>query len=226
MKNTIEILKELKGIEDKVVVSYPYTTISNNQLVVARIYTKDIDEEFEEFGVNNLRQFLSLIDSIGGDIEQDGNTLIIRGKVKQVYETTNPEFLENYTFDAEIFDKVLAVEPETELSLSKEDIKTIKKMANILGHRQVIFDRPNNKVIVTTLNDDGSFQNPTEIDVNMSGGDTKIIIDIEHIQKLPEQDYDIKFVRNPNSGIVVSYWKSPDKMYDFLVATDEEEQEG
>jgi len=225
MKNTINILKELKGIEDRVVVDFPYTTISNNQLVVARIYTKDIDDKFEKFGVSNLRQFLSLIDSIGGEIEQDGNSLIIRGNVKQVYETTNPEFLENYIFDAEIFEKVLSVEPETELSLSKEDIATIKKMANILGHKQALFDRENNKIIITTLNDDGSFQNPTEIDIPMSGGDTKIIIDIEHIQKLPEEEYDIKFIRNPASGIVVSYWKSPEKMYDFLVATDEEEKE-
>ena len=225
MKNTINVLKELKNIEDKVVVSYPYTTISHNQLVVARIYSEQIDEEYNEFGINNLRQFLSLVDSIGGDIEQDGNILVLRGKVKQTYETTNPEFLENYTFDANIFTKVLGVEPETELTLTKEDISTIKKMSGILGHRQVIFDRANNKVIITTLNDDGSFQNPTEIDVVMSGGDTKIIIDVDNLLKIPEQDYNIKFVRNPNSGIVVSYWKNEEKPYDFLIATDEEETE-
>lgn len=225
MRNTIEILKELKGIEDKVVVSYPYTTISHNQLVVGRIYSEKIDDEFEEFGVNNLRQFLSLVDGIGGEIEQDGSVLVLRGSVKQTYETTNPEFLENYIFDASVFDKVLGIEAETELELTKEDISTIKKMSGILGHKQVIFDRGNNKIILTTLNDDGSYQNPTEIDIPTNGGDTKIIIDVDNLLKIPEQDYKIKFVRNPKSGIVVSHWENDEKPYDFLIATEEEEEE-
>ena len=220
MQNTINTLKELRGIEDKVVVEYPYTTISSNQLVIGRIDTKELDDEFETFGINNLRQFLSLVDSIGGEIKQDGNVIRIEGKVKQTYEVTNPEFLENYTFDVGIFDKVLTIDPETEITLDLETLKTIKKMASILGHTQVVFDRGNNKIIITTMNDDGSLQNPTEIDLEMEGN-TKIVIEIDHLNKLPEQDYNVKFVRNPSSGIVVSYWKNEDKPYEFLVATDE-----
>jgi len=227
LENTIPILKKLIQISNSAIIEYPKTVLTTDHSILASIDLDELGEEkFEKFGIYNLSQFLSLVDYFGENVflEKDGENVVINnGKLKQIYETTSINLLEKFSVKPDIFDKVKSVDSVVEFDLTREDLKHIKKISNILGHNDLIVDTSENQLVITTLDANDNFQNPNyhEKDID-SKEESKFVFDILNINKIPDGDYEFHIKRNPKTNNPIAYLKNIEEPFELLLSIKKE----
>ena len=227
LENTIPILKKLIQISNSAIIEYPKTVLTTDHSILASIDLEELGEEkFEKFGIYNLSQFLSLVDYFGENVflEKDGENVVINnGKLKQIYETTSINLLEKFSVKPDIFDKVKSVDSVVEFDLTREDLKHIKKISNILGHNDLIVDTSENQLVITTLDANDNFQNPNyhEKDID-SREESKFVFDILNINKIPDGDYEFHIKRNPKTNNPIAYLKNIEEPFELLLSIKKE----
>jgi len=227
LENTIPILKKLIQISNSVIIEYPKTTMTNDYSIIALINLDELDEEkFEKFGIYNLAQFLNLVDYFGENVflEKDGEKIIINnGKLKQIYETTSVNLLEKFSVAPDIFDKVKSVTSTVKFDLTREDLKHIKKISNILGHSDLVIDSSVHQLIITTIDANNNFQNPNyyEKDI-LSNEENKFVFDIMNISKIPDCEYEFHIKRNPKTNNPIAYLKNIEEPFELLISIKKE----
>ena len=206
-------LKNIQRIGNSVIIDNPIV-VTEDKSVIMKV-DRNINIE-NPVGIYNLSRFLAVLDVFGDDFESkvENNVIYLsKGKIKQKYETTAVELLEHTKIDPELFNKIKNTEPFITFNLNEDLLKYIKKIAGILGHRELVVD--NGRLVITTLDANNNYidENVVEVDIIT---DKRIVVDIDAINKIPELNYEITIHQNAKGNIVM-YLKAEEEPYDILI---------
>jgi len=206
-------LKNIQRIGNSVIIDNPIV-VTEDKSVIMKV-DRNINIE-NPVGIYNLSRFLAVLDVFGDDFESkvENNVIYLsKGKIKQKYETTAVELLEHTKIDPELFNKIKNTEPFITFNLNEDLLKYIKKIAGILGHKELVVD--NGKLVITTLDANNNYidENVVEVDIIT---DKRIVVDIDAINKIPELNYEITIHQNAKGNIVM-YLKAEEEPYDILI---------
>ncbi len=225
-KNTRKVLKELNTIGDSAIIRYPYTSII--QLDRALISFIDLEalgeDEFDEFGIYFLSEFLSLIDLYeDGDIKRTDNVIELSNSTStQKYHTTDLEIMKMFDMPSEVLGKLIASEVELNFELKAEQLDRIKKVASLLKLKTFIIDAQNDKINIVACNlsenDTYMQESVNEIPGGNINVDTKVVFDIQNILKIPSTDFNIRIIKNEKTGNYISVWESEQDPVTIIVA--------
>lgn len=206
-------LKNIQRIGNSVIIDNPIV-VTEDKSVIMKV-DRNINIE-NPVGIYNLSRFLAVLDVFGDDFESkvENNVIYLsKGKIKQKYETTAVELLEHTKIDPELFNKIKNTEPFITFNLNEDLLKYIKKIAGILGHKELVVD--NGKLVITTLDANNNYidENVVEVDIIT---DKRIVVDIDAINKIPELNYEVTVHQNAKGNIVM-YLKAEEEPYDILI---------
>lgn len=133
-KNVRGIVKALRPISNSVVFRYPETVFcSPSGDVLVKIDISKLDQdEFKEFGIFDVSNFLGILDIFSDDAEITiGNPIQIKDEnSSSTYITTSLEILNQFDKSPEIFKSVDKFPSVLEFVITKDDILKIKSAAN------------------------------------------------------------------------------------------------
>ena len=212
-----ENLKDIQKINNSVILDNP-VVVTQDKSVVLKFDAEKKGVKFDEpVGIYNLNRFLNVIEVLGDNFTDKIENNVIhleKGKIKQKYETTAVQLLDDTRIDPGLFERVKGTEPFATFDLNVDLLKYLKKVASILGHKEVIIE--NGRIVVTTLdaNDNYMDENIVEVDI---ATDEAIVIDVDALNKIPELNYNVTLHKNKN-GNIVAYLTAEEEPYDILVA--------
>jgi len=132
-KKSLEILNSINNLTNTIVLSYPLTSFSNGvaDSIKGIINWSDIDSsQFEEFGIYNLGEFLSITRLFENpEIKQIGSLISLSGGSSSTrYVTSNiVQCKKQSTCDPELFNRLSSYETKLKFELPSDVIKSLLK---------------------------------------------------------------------------------------------------
>lgn len=217
---TQKTLSDLSAISTTAIITYPITGIQDiDRSIVAFINVEDLgEEEFEDFGLMNITEFLnlaSLIENADISIEDKIATIKNDNNETSKYHTTDISIIEEaYGTNPAILDNIDKAPESANFDISVENLDKIKKTSGFLKVNDLVIAPDANGNIVLDITDSktkdsNSFK--TTIDGTCTDTDMNIVIDMNNIKKIPSGNYNIKVAKNPRSGSYITKWTSLDK---------------
>ena len=201
-KETRDLLKVLSPINSQMILSYPVTVIKSSG-IQAVIDLSDFEDEFEEFGIYNINEFLTLVGSIeAADIELKSPKIIIKNSRQKIeYNTADVDILqENLQIKKDFLERVTRNTKVLSFVLNEEDIKQVKKISNLLS-LEILKVVPNENKLV--LRNDEKSSNTFEIDLGIDGETEEIDFNVSLFQKIPISNYDAEVYENPKGSKIL-----------------------
>lgn len=136
-KNVIDVLTQVNGITNSVILKYPKTVaVSESQDVLLLVDISALDDTpFPEVGLkDSLSDFLNLFKLFPEDasVDIDGNTInISSGSLQSSYIMDNIALMDAYNKDSIQFDKTEEVPDVAMFDISTEDLKNIKSASGV-----------------------------------------------------------------------------------------------
>jgi len=205
-KNVTEVLSQINGITDSVILKYPVTVAvseSQDMMVYADISKLDSDP-FGDIGLmNSLSDFLNLFKLFPEDrnIEIDGNTInVSSGSTSSSYIVDNVALMDAYDKSPEQFDKTEAVPSVASFSISVEDIKNIKSATGVFKDLSEVLITSQDGDIKVSLGATNKFNAKSNTySVTKSATTSKefeIKIPVDNFKMLPVSDYTVEVKYN------------------------------
>ena len=216
---TRKIFKDLGSIGNSAIIRYPLTPII--QLDRALISFIDLEalgeEQFEEFGIYHLSEFLSLVDLYeGGEIKRNGNVIELKNESSsQKYKTSDLDVLEIFDMPSAVLEKIQETTPEVTFTLTSDRLDKVKKVSSLLSLKSFIIEAQGDELnlVACELSENGAYMN--EAVHNISGAevtnDTKVVFDMANILKIPSIDFEVSIIKNQKTGNYISLWKAIDE---------------
>lgn len=205
-QETRDLLKVLSAINTQVILSHPVTIIKAPGIQAVLDVENLGEAEFEEFGIYNINEFLSLVTSIpNANIELKLPKIVIKNDRQKIdYNTADIEILqENLQIKKDFLERVKRNQKVVEFKLSDEDLKQIKKIANLLSLETLKTDVENNKLI---LRNDEKSSNTFEIDLDfnlLTDNVDAIDFSVMLFQKVPNGNYIGEIYQNPKGNKIL-----------------------
>lgn len=210
-KEAIKILQSITAISNSAIISYPITTIINDDAdILCNIDFRVIDDqEFEEFGIMDLGSFLNAIDVLDEpSIELINKEVIAKDTNSQIsFLTSSLAGLEEYTTDPHNITSI--IESDTaivEVTVDTALIAKIRKGASvfktlrdlfIIKNKDGVFLKTGNKETFVSRTNSYTIKLDTDIDI---GDDFEIAIPINNFLALPNMEYALKIKYNEAVG--------------------------
>jgi hypothetical protein len=214
-KNTQAVVNQLKEISPSAIFTYPITGIRDaNKTIIAFIELDKLgDEEFEEFGVIKVREFMDLL-SIAGDAETSITNGIINIQSKDLkcrYLTTDIDVLESsFRVKPSMLQKVEETPAASTFTITKEELDKIKRVSALLSLENFVVSSKDNKVTVNVGNSSINAKSESnEFQMTFGNGivndECNVLLSIANVRKLPAGDYDVKIAKSPNGSVVIRF---------------------
>lgn len=205
-KNVINMLQSLNGITNSGILKYP-TTILNNSAgdVVVKVNLESLDpESFDNIGIYNLSEFISIFKLFGSDYTcniSDGIINVTSGNNSVQYLTTNLAVLENHDKDEKIFSSTESVPTICSVKLTIEDLKTIKSASSVFKElTDIVFISKDNDLTIKLGSTNNFNANSNSFSVKKPNVDgTKeftVKIPADNFNALPLGEYTLEFKYN------------------------------
>jgi hypothetical protein len=214
-KNTQTVVNQLKDISPSVIFTYPITGIRDaSKTIIAFVELDKLgEEEFEEFGVIKVREFMDLLNIAGdADITNDDGVLTIKSKdIKCRYVTTDLDVLED-SFRARptMLAKVEETPSASTFTITANELDKIKRVSALLSLENFTVISKNDEVLVTVAN--SSINNKSESnDFQLTFSDSTVVdecsvlLSVANIRKLPSGNYDVKIAKSPNGNVIIRF---------------------
>lgn len=225
-EETRKALKSLTTVGNAAIVRYPWTSVlQKNKSVIAFMNLEDYGEsEFEEFGLETMSEFLSLVDFYQDpNIEiEDGIISIESGKFHQKYATSDLDTMKSYDIKVTTLKKVRATPEIIHFRINKEEIQRFKKIASLTkANSLIIRSNPSgNEIVVCKLdrNNNLSDESVTEFPMTVSKDDVNIVVGIQNILKIPDKNYTVSVKQSEASGKCISEWDIEDEPISIIIS--------
>ena len=222
--DTIEVLKNFAAINSNIAFSgKTLKTINEAKSILGTVV---VQEDFPDFGVYDLNEFLSVISLVGNPTLkfednfvhlQASDTEPYLGSVKYYY--SSPETLTTPERDVKLSD------PQFSIGITEKSLNQIKKASAILGHRELAITGEDGTITAKILDDKDSTANVFSLELateNKCTNKFKFIIQISSILKLYAGDYYASFNAKgisqwDNMGHPINYWIAVEKASEFHV---------
>ena len=219
-------LKSLTTVGNAAIVRYPWTSVlQKNKSLIAFINMEEYGEEpFEEFGLESMSEFLSLVDFYE-DPEiaiQNGVISIESGKFHQKYGTSDLDTMQSFDVKVTTLEKVTATPEVINLEISVEELQRFKKIASLTKSTTLLVSGSESgdcSVTVCKLdrNNNMSDESVTEYPMSVSE-DISIVFDIQNIAKLPDKNYSVSIKKSPTTGNCISVWEVGDEPINIVMS--------
>lgn len=227
---TYSVIQTLKDISDDMIFTYPTMGISDpNKTIMAYLDLKGLgNDDFKEFGVMGVKQYLDLLNIAGKDAEienKDGVLHIKSSSIGCKYATTNIAILEakNCRAPIAVQGKFESAEQALEFTLTAEDMDKIKKVASLLKFEDVVITGENGNIVLKVDNESQKSSNDFKIQLDGIINDTNIaiVMSVGNIKKLPQGNYTVRASKNPNnpSNVLVRFDSQNIEGLQFFIAT-------
>jgi hypothetical protein len=213
--NTRAVVNQLRDISPSVIFTYPITGIRDAaKTIIAFIELDKLGEnEFEEFGVIKVKEFMDLL-NIAGEAESSITNGVINIKSKQLkckYITTDLSVLER---DFRAKDSMLAKVEETptasSFKITSHELDQIKKVSSLLGLENFVVSSKDDEVKVTVGNTSINARSESnEFSLVLTNGEVieecNVLLSISNVKKLPSGDYDVKIAKSANGNVIIRF---------------------
>ena len=226
-KNTRTVLKNLNTIGNSAIIRYPYTSIIQpDKTLISFIDMEALgEEEFDEFGIYFLSEFLSLVDLYDdGEVRREGNIIELENSYStQKYETPDLEIMKIFDVPSAVLGKLLSSEIEVSFDLGTEQLSRIKKVASLLKLKSMIVDAKTEneemKLVACNLSENDSYmqESVNDVPIGIVNVDTKVVFDIQNILKIPDADYKVRIIKNQDTGNYISLWEAENEPFSIIV---------
>jgi len=200
-KNSIEIIRGIGEINNKTILEYPRTTISN--------VTKDINgivdfsilgDSFDTIGIWDLSSFLNALSVLEDPvITLDNNIITAKDEYSSIsYVTSSTNILGDAVCDPAIVTSTLGIPSIVDVNMTTDVVNRIKKGVNVFKNlKDLRWTKSGDIFTVSTTNKESfnassnSFQLKLDTD-KLEGPDFEITIPAENFLQLPSIDFDFK----------------------------------
>jgi len=144
----ITVLKNFAGVNPSMIVDAKGFKVINNSKSVIGFYDFDKEYSFEDFGLYETNEFLTIIGAMGNpEIDVNEKYLTIaNGKDKVKYFTTAQNLLPKVP---NVANKFKDIECELQFTISADKLNLILKMAGILKSKYIFFESDKKKIRIT-----------------------------------------------------------------------------
>lgn len=205
-KNVIDVLSQVNGITNSVILKYPTTVVvSESQDMMLQIDISSLDgDQFPDLGLkDSLTEFLNLFKLFADDrsVEIEGSTVnVSAGSSASCYITDNIALMDAYNKDPEQFAKTEAVPSVASFDLGVEDIKNIKSATGVFKDlSEVIFQSQDGdmKVSLGATNKFNAKSNTYSVTKNANTSkEFEVKIPVENFKMLPVSEYNVEVKYN------------------------------
>lgn len=199
--NVTNVLQQINGITDTVILKYPTTIINSGPGdVIAKLDMKELDEdEFKDIGLFSLGEFLNVLKLFPEEdrsIEFKDNTIHVNaGKMISKYPSTQISLLSDYDKGEKVFTVTEAVPTVCSFTLTSEDMKKIKSASSVFKELTDIVIESIDGVTIVSLGAGTSFNTKSSsFSVEMESETTKefkLHINAQNFNNLPNSDYEV-----------------------------------
>ena len=215
-ENTQAVLNQLKNITPSGIFNYPITGLRDaSKTIIAFIdLTKLGEDEFEEFGILQLREFCDLLGIAGKNSKasmENGSITIISDDLKCRYVTTDVDILESsFRVKTTMLTNVENANTAFSFNLTSQELDRIKKVSGLLNLENFTIASDNEKVIVTVNNDSlKAISSSNEFQMELGSIDLieacTILLPINNVKKLPSGDYTVKVAKTPGDNVIIRF---------------------
>lgn len=212
-EKTLKVLQSLSSINNSVIMSYPNVCVKDGKSVQAYFDASSLgEEEFEEFGIYGITDFLSAVSLVQEPtIQLDGTVLKISNKNTKVsYNTANVGLLDEMCRgDFELLTRIKSNEKIASFVLTNETFKALRNASNTLK------DLPN-------LHISSSGAGASEIMLKISGHEKtsnsytttieaetteefNIIVTLAMLKKIPNGDFNVDVYKSKKGSKVLVF---------------------
>lgn len=221
-KNVINVLTQINGITNSVILKYPTTVaVSESQDMMISFDVSSLDAaQFSDLGLkDSLSDFLNLIKLFPEerDVQIEGNTInVSAGNNASCFITDNLALMDAYNKDPEQFIKTENVPSVATFDLSVDDIKNIKSATGVFKDlSEVLFTSQDGdmKISLGATNKFNAKSNTYSVTKNANTTkEFEVKIPVDNFKMLPVSDYvvDVKFNSARNSYRILMTNKSLD----------------
>ena len=206
-ENSIQILQSIVNITNSAILSYPVTTIQNqNRNVIANIDFSKIDDEFEEYGIFDLSSFLGALSVLEAPVITLQNKVIeAKDSDSQIkFVTSSPSSLEDFTTNPAKITTTCSAKSVVEVQIDTDLINRIRKGASVFKTLKDLFIiKEGDKIILKTGNKESFARQDNSYTINLEpslchGDDFNIAIPIDNFLALPAMDFTLAIKQGPS----------------------------
>lgn len=219
-KNVIDVLTQINGVTNSVILRYPQTVAvseSQDMLILADIASLDSDE-FPEIGLkDSLADFLNLFKLFpdNRDVQIEGNSINLSGgAITSSYIMDNVALMDAYNKTTDQFDKTETVPSVATFDLTVDDIKNLKAATGVFKDlSEIIFISQDGdmKISLGSTNKFNAKSNTySVIKQAQTTKEFEIKIPVENFKILPLSEYtiEVKYNSTRNSYRILMINKS------------------
>ena len=218
INETQKILRDLSTISTTAIVSYPITGIQDiDRSIVAFINLEELGEqEFEDFGLMSIPEFLNTIDLVDdADIDIENRIATIKNtNMSCKYYTTDISIIEEaYGTKPAILENIDKAFEAATFELEASQLDKLKKTSNTLKVNHLVIAPSKDGGLVLDVTDSQKSDSnslKTTIMGDCQDADMEIVIDMNNIKKIPAGSYSVRVAKNPKSGSYITKWTSLD----------------
>ena len=225
-KNVIDVLTQISGITNSVILKYPLTVASSESKDVKIMFdiSKLDAEEFPEIGLkDNLSEFLSVFKLFpeSREVSVQGKNIQIKSEnISSSYIADVVALMDAYNESTEQFTKTMEVPSVATFEMSVNDIKNLKSASGVFKDlSEIIFTSKDDDVNIrlAATNKFNAKSNTYSITKNAkTTKEFEIKIPVDNFKMLPQSDYtvNVKYNSAKNSYRIVL---SNDNLEDFVI---------
>ena len=217
-ENTRRGLKSLTTVGNAAIVRYPWTSVlQKNKSLIAFINMEEYGEEpFEEFGLESMSEFLSLVDFYSDPtIDIDSGIISVEsGKFHQKYSTSDLDTMKSFDVNVSMLEKVSATPEVISFEVTTEELQRFKKIASLTKATSFVISGSDGEGTITVCkldrNNNMADESITEYPMAIAK-DISVVFDIQNVAKLPDKNYTISIKQSATSGNGISVWEVDDE---------------
>lgn len=204
-KNVIDVLQQVNGVTNSVILKYPQTVaVSESQDLMLLVDLSKLDNDsFADIGLkDSLSDFLALFKLFPEDrsVNIEGNTIdVASGTMSSSYIMDNIALMDAYNKQPDQFDKTEAVPSVATFDITLEDIKNLKTATGVFKDlSEVIFKSQDGdmKISLGATNKFNAKSNSFSVSKQANTNkEFEIKIPVDNFKMLPASEYtvDVKY---------------------------------
>lgn len=224
-ENTRAVLKSLTSVSNSAIFRHPITTVAQkDKSLIAFLNIADLgEEEFEEFGISFMSDFLNLVEFYkDATIEINDGVIDMKTETShQRYRSTELDIMKSFDFPSALLDNINKAEATITFDISNDDLTRFKKISSLVKSDYFIVSDSDITVCKLDAKDNMLDESTTEILTSTNEDvEERIVFAMTSIDKLPSQNYTVKIVKNPKTGNYISVWSSQDQPINIVVSVE------
>jgi hypothetical protein len=209
-KNTRMVLSQLSAINVSQIITYPVTTIILGRNIQAFVDMRELgEEEFDEIGIFNINELLSVIGIIDDpEITNENGVLTIKGSKSSIkYGTTTVDIIESECRgNPELIQKIKNNENIISFDLDAKELEKIKKMSGVLKDlTDMVVESQDGKILVSLQ---GKERSSNSYNIEFEGSSTennKMVMVMDLINKLPNSSFKVNVYKSKKGSLVAIF---------------------